>query len=662
MYPTLSLSPSSIPSSLPSVSQAPSSSPSDVPSSSVLPTLEPSTKPTNSISPTTSPSMLPSSFPSLDECKAYGGPNYGNVDQIKVMISFTYGVQSNLTIDSLLSEKIAHIKSKLLDQLILELFTLCKKPVDDDELENRFRGLKRRTMDYEKSHLYMGNQERSRLSSNSTATPSLLSKPLQLTKRSIATLFSMSLSPGGLRGSTNTPSTQPSENSIYEKSSVRSLWSSIESSSSNPSGSPVTMNNDKPFKTSLLTMNRSVSSSPSTSQSPTYFNDGSIVGISMFPPDLANGYKCKPHFESNSTDVSCLEITGKLNVFVSDTNDADEARLLVLGALKRIMDNGSLDDSHPSIVGVSFLNDTERPNFKNPPTNVTVNPISIGSGKIWATACASLFVGIFFIGISRYRCYATFREEHGNRAEDNESDFVDVLEFTEWLQKTGQNLLPEETGDKTENAQKDGSDETGDNHRKRSDIEAGSEGASSSVSKSIGSKTIEEKKARLRELEQQYAKHASEESFAIAAAQRSLDEAKKAKMREIEELYTNLQYSLSRQASVHSLGSRKSKVSFNEKTERIEVTSLQNDTHSPSRNDDRKEEKEMMGSYSDESRGAYEESETLAEFSKVVHRDEDSVDGIGDYGEIWIDDKAQVFDDDESFDDWNEDDNDNHRE
>ena len=296
VYPTLSLSPSSIPSLLPSVSQAPSSSPSDVPSLSLLPTLEPSSKPTNSISPTTSPSIRPSSFPSLDECKGYGGPNYGNVDQIKVMISFTYGVQNNLTMDSLLSEKIAHIESQLLDQLILELFTLCKRPVDDDELENRFRELRRlRAMDYEKSHLRLSNQERSRLSSNSTATPSmtpsLLSKPLQSTKRSIATLFSMSLSPNGLRGSMNTPSEPPSENSIYEKSSVRSSWSSIESSSSSPSGSPVAMNNDKPFKTSSLSMNRSVSSSPSASQSPTYFNDGSIVGLSMFPPDLANGCK-----------------------------------------------------------------------------------------------------------------------------------------------------------------------------------------------------------------------------------------------------------------------------------------------------------------------------------------------------------------------------------
>jgi len=365
--------------------------------------------------------------------------------------------------------------------------------------------------------------------------------------------------------------------------------------------------------------------------------------------------KCKPYLESNGTDVSCLEITGRLSVYVSDSNDADEARLLVLDALERIMDDGLLHDIHPSILAVSFLNETERSSLNNPFTDdVTVKSTSMGSGKIWATACASLFVVVFFIGISRYRCYATFREEHGNRAEDNESNFVDVLEYAEWLQRTGQGLFPDEVDDKSN----DDTDESDDNHhhQKHSDEDVG---AASSVSKSIGSKSIEEKKARLRELEKQYATHASEEGFAIAAAQRSLDEAKKAKLKEIEELYTNLQYSLSRQASVQSLGSRKSKVSFNVKTERIEVSSLHNDSDASSREGGIYEEKERgtRVSSSDQTReAAYEESETLADFSQVAHRDEDSAEGIGDYGEIWIDDNAKVFDDDESFDDgWDED-------
>ena len=38
-------------------------------------------------------------------------------------------------------------------------------------------------------------------------------------------------------------------------------------------------------------------------------------------------------------------------------------------------------------------------------------------------------------------------------------------------------------------------------------------------------------------MESQYARHASEESFAIAAAQRSLEVAKKVKLKEVEELY-----------------------------------------------------------------------------------------------------------------------------
>ena len=116
---------------------------------------------------------------------------------------------------------------------------------------------------------------------------------------------------------------------------------------------------------------------------------------------------------------------------------------------------------------------------------------------------------------------------------------MDVLEYAEWLQRTGQSLFPDEVDDKSN----DDTDESDDNHhhQKHSDEDVG---AASSVSKSIGSKSIEEKKARLRELEKQYATHASEEGFAIAAAQRSLDEAKKAKLKEIEELYTNLQYSL----------------------------------------------------------------------------------------------------------------------
>jgi len=301
MHPTLSLSPSSLPSSFPSFSKAPSSIPSNVPSLSLSPSVEPSSQPTRSISPTALPSMLPSNFPSLDKCKAYGGPTYGNVDEIQVMISFTYGIESNFTVHDVMSEKLALIESQLLDLLILELFTSCKVSTDDNEVKNRFSRLRTlRGLDNPKPHFHSSILKRPSMLSNSAPTPSHSAKPSIDTSSTIKASASpsMSLRANSLRGSATSPSMEASEHTA-------SFSSQLDGSSMQRSiASTVAVHNDEhSIHSSMSRKTRSTRSSPSglskpsfisrvaISQSPSYFNDGSIVGLSMFPPDLANGCK-----------------------------------------------------------------------------------------------------------------------------------------------------------------------------------------------------------------------------------------------------------------------------------------------------------------------------------------------------------------------------------
>ena len=140
------VAPSTKPSSLHSVSPSSSSNPSLSPSlqhssvPSVVPTADPtslpSSVPTSSPSnkPTSQPSTLPSSAPSPASCRAMNGAygdTSGGQDSIAVTVTFTYGIETDQQVLSVmntkatLSEQIKNVKEELVHLLIEEFFPNC---------------------------------------------------------------------------------------------------------------------------------------------------------------------------------------------------------------------------------------------------------------------------------------------------------------------------------------------------------------------------------------------------------------------------------------------------------------------------------------------------------------------------------------------------------
>ncbi len=165
---------------------------------------------------------------------------------------------------------------------------------------------------------------------------------------------------------------------------------------------------------------------------------------------------CTMKEERKENDHSCLVIDGRLSIYLSELDAYDSYKLQLSSSIQSMMDNGLLNDCHPAIVNVTYLDissdvqsfitepEDKDGNDNNEPivleiSNTTSSWIALG-GTIMSLC-------VFLIALTRYRYFMSVREEltqerelNGRRrhhqqdivnVDDNSSSgaFVDISEI-----------------------------------------------------------------------------------------------------------------------------------------------------------------------------------------------------------------------------------------
>ena len=130
----------------------------------------------------------------------------------------------------------------------------------------------------------------------------------------------------------------------------------------------------------------------------------------------------------------CVVFEGRLSMFLSDDNPLSEHRSKMFESVKKIMDKGALNDSHPAVQNVTFIGITTGGSTgKDLGTNDDIGDnggntveeiVSAGTPWIVIGACSSL---LLFIGMAtRYR-YISSASQKMNDNDDEKSDDYDFV-------------------------------------------------------------------------------------------------------------------------------------------------------------------------------------------------------------------------------------------
>ena len=144
--------------------------------------------------------------------------------------------------------------------------------------------------------------------------------------------------------------------------------------------------------------------------------------------------------ERKQNDHSCLVIEGRLSIFLSELNLINLFQLQIAESIKAMMDVGSLNDCHPAIVNVTFIDiglsdsDVETLAFESDDderNDVIVIEIS-GWRSSWIAAGAVMSSLVVLVVVTRYRYSITVAEDcgsndaHGVSDSDSSGAFVDL--------------------------------------------------------------------------------------------------------------------------------------------------------------------------------------------------------------------------------------------
>jgi hypothetical protein len=252
-------------------------------------------------------------MPSLDACKGYNGI-FGNVNSDnKLRVSFTYGIETDMTIQNTLSSQIFNLEAELLNLLIQQLILWCQSS-------------------YTNFILAAGT-----MSDSPTFAPSMLN---------------------------------------------------------------------------------SINSSEETTEN--------IVGLSSRPVDLPSGVKCLSSFQQ----ADCNIVEGKMDVYLSPNVNTADTRNLIRRTIKSIMDLGLLNDCHPAILNVIWIESSSElveaiENNELDDDGTDIDPISVGSMTTWMFVAGSV-VFVMVVGVAtRYRYYKMRDGKYDK--EDGTESYIDVL-------------------------------------------------------------------------------------------------------------------------------------------------------------------------------------------------------------------------------------------
>lgn len=150
--------------------------------------------------------------------------------------------------------------------------------------------------------------------------------------------------------------------------------------------------------------------------------------------------------ERRENDHSCLIIEGRLSIFLSELDLLDSYQSQITKSIKSMMDQGSLNDCHPAIVNITFMNiglsDTELVAV-DPDSDAGdgIEPIVIdipGNRRSWIATGTVISAFVLLIVVTRYRysiSVTTDEDLANNEIGRNECDssssgaFVDVSNY-----------------------------------------------------------------------------------------------------------------------------------------------------------------------------------------------------------------------------------------
>jgi len=169
-------------------------------------------------------------------------------------------------------------------------------------------------------------------------------------------------------------------------------------------------------------------------------NLSQLVGLSSKPNDIANGETCDIQ-DGMKMNNDCFVIEGRLSLSLSDYDILNTYQSQISVSIKSIMDDGLLDDCHPAVVKVTFLDIGLSDDIDFGFNNVTADDnvenreiIIIFGSRTWIAMCSGVSLLFGLIVLTRYR-YTTsnaqqYREEHNdaNAVDDsnNSSAFIDI--------------------------------------------------------------------------------------------------------------------------------------------------------------------------------------------------------------------------------------------
>jgi hypothetical protein len=158
------------------------------------------------------------------------------------------------------------------------------------------------------------------------------------------------------------------------------------------------------------------------SQAPTE----SILGMTSRPVDLPSGVKCLSSFQEGDCNV----VEGKMDLYLAPNASATDTRILFQRAVKLIMDAGLLNDCHPAIIRVIWVDLSSEIVEQNENNNLDddateIDPISVGSMTTWMLIAGSV-VFVMVVGVvTRYRYYRVKGGKYDK--EDDTESYIDVL-------------------------------------------------------------------------------------------------------------------------------------------------------------------------------------------------------------------------------------------
>lgn len=126
----------------------------------------------------------------------------------------------------------------------------------------------------------------------------------------------------------------------------------------------------------------------------------------------------------------CVVFEGRLSMFLSDDNPSSEHRSNMVESVKKIMDRGALNDSHPAMINVTFIGvstggNTEKDLGTNDDIgdnggNTVEEIVSGGTPWIAIGACSSVL--LFIAVATRYR-YISSASRKMNDDDENSDDY-----------------------------------------------------------------------------------------------------------------------------------------------------------------------------------------------------------------------------------------------